>query len=234
MKFRWLEEILHSSLHGTTKFVGIEIWTHSNKAGENAHPGTKTIARNLGISLRTVNTHVGILRRAGWIVRTSESNKSPYRDWADVYALVLPDRTQPGLRTVEARGRTDRTQRGSDRTQLGSDRAQSGLRTNKYLPTGFYQNSDPEGSGPLPRTPAIPANWQDEFEPVEEWLESIVAGMDALELNTALSMWEQGCNPRAIVNKLLADRQTFLESESSLMSRHEIFTQNPQRRCKGK
>lgn len=94
-KFRWLDDLMRSSLHPTTKLVGYELWSPATSDGANSHPGTQTIADNLGISVRSVVTHTKILRDGGWVVRTAKANaKDGRRKYADSYALSFEYRTQ--------------------------------------------------------------------------------------------------------------------------------------------
>ena len=43
---------------------------------------------------------------------------------------------------------------------------------------------------------------RDDYEELEEWLESQLCGLDCMEIGAALGMWCDGRHPKAILNAL--------------------------------
>ncbi|HHL4081267.1 helix-turn-helix domain-containing protein [Burkholderia sola] len=64
----WRHAILNSNLPSTTRHVLLTLSCHVNDAGEDAYPSTKTLARESGLSEKSVCTHLGIAREAGWFI----------------------------------------------------------------------------------------------------------------------------------------------------------------------
>lgn len=155
LKFEWPRQLLTAALHDTTKLVGLALWNYTDSAGNNARPGHRRLAEDLGKSERTIKTHMGILRDGGWIVRTSKPNTNPNRRWADVYALTLPVGVQPRLHSKGDGDRPDAVgvQSGADQVQLGADQVQPRLHSNKsFTPNQFQQETGPRSRG---RSPGI-------------------------------------------------------------------------------
>lgn len=89
-KFEWHRAFMASSLTITQKVVGVRVWDYVGADGTNGFPGRAALARDLGVSQKTVGRALVACRAAGWLTRTSEGRSCPRRDWSDVYALAYP------------------------------------------------------------------------------------------------------------------------------------------------
>jgi hypothetical protein len=65
--FTWRTAILESSLPATTRHVLLTLSCHMNDAGESCFPSIERLSRETGLSTRSVSTHLGKAREAGWI-----------------------------------------------------------------------------------------------------------------------------------------------------------------------
>ncbi|MFJ6155551.1 helix-turn-helix domain-containing protein [Pseudarthrobacter sp. NPDC092184] len=134
LKFAWHRALLESTLHDTTKLVGVALWDYADKDGCRAFPGNKTIAQRLDKSDRTVKSHMKKLRDEGWIERTSVSkNVAADRRLADEYRLVIPGgKVQSSLHLTEV----GKVQSGPpSKVQPGASKVQGSLHPNKHLRT---------------------------------------------------------------------------------------------------
>lgn len=75
------------------KAVAHAVASYSNSEGENAHPGVTLLMRDTGLSERTVRRHLTDLVTLGWIACTAKGHSGRGRNFADVYALRIPDLT---------------------------------------------------------------------------------------------------------------------------------------------
>jgi hypothetical protein len=66
--FSWREALLESNLAPTAKHVLLTLACHMNDLGNGCFPSTKTLARQTGLSERSVCTHLKEAKKAGWIV----------------------------------------------------------------------------------------------------------------------------------------------------------------------
>jgi DNA-binding transcriptional MocR family regulator len=76
-------------LERAQKWVLIALAYHANDAGENAFPSVATLARETGLSVRTVHTHLRELERRGYISGLREKSRltTVYRIHADKLPL---------------------------------------------------------------------------------------------------------------------------------------------------
>ncbi|MDP9692709.1 UNVERIFIED_ORG: DNA-binding Lrp family transcriptional regulator [Arthrobacter globiformis] len=215
-KFRWTDAILDCDLHDTTKLVGLTLATAANAKGQNSHLGCAKIAQRLNKSVRSVKDHLKRLRDDGWIIRTYNSNDFSRRDYADVYALAIPDRVQQALHPVDpwetSAGDGDRVQSGAHRVQSGVDRVQPALHPNRFSPTGLEQHAAPNGAAPAsPRPTPVPASqppqdWETNSLALDQWLERVLPEITQEEWTVIYGMQSNGRHPRAIFNKILKMR----------------------------
>lgn len=71
--FRWREALTsrHGPASSTQRHVLLTLSLHMNRTGGSCFPSTKTLARETGLSERTVVTHLGEAAEAGWIGRSN-------------------------------------------------------------------------------------------------------------------------------------------------------------------
>ena len=100
-RFSWERQILATPLHPTTKLVALALAVYGNKQGVNCHPGNKALAKALGLSERTVERHLGILRDVGLVARTFRGSAAGRQRLADVYQLVVADDLAQRLANLE-------------------------------------------------------------------------------------------------------------------------------------
>lgn len=99
-RFAWERQVLKTPLPPMTKLVALALATYGNKAGRNAHPGNKVLANDLGLSDRTVERHLGVLRDVGLINRVFRGSAAGRQRLADVYELVVADDLAQRLATL--------------------------------------------------------------------------------------------------------------------------------------
>ena len=112
--FSWREAVLESNLHATTRHVLLTLACHMNDLGAGCFPSTRTLEKQTGLSRRTVETHLAVARRVGWITveRRGDSGQGWRRHeyriaWPADVAKDVPhvsDETGKGvLQAVESR-----------------------------------------------------------------------------------------------------------------------------------
>jgi len=65
--FRWRKAIMNSNLPSTQRYVLHVVGFHMNGDGGECFPSTKLLARETGLSERTVVTHLMDARKKGWL-----------------------------------------------------------------------------------------------------------------------------------------------------------------------
>ena len=91
--FRWRTAILNSNLPSTQRYVLHVVGFHMDKHGRNCFPSTKTLARETGLTERTVITHLRNSRNEGWL-RVSERRREG-KDWKlHTYTPGFPQGTE--------------------------------------------------------------------------------------------------------------------------------------------
>jgi len=68
-RYRWLDAIRSGDLSRTTRLVAHSLVRHGKVNGNDIFPGTRLLAREAGLSERTVCTHLNILVRRGFLGR---------------------------------------------------------------------------------------------------------------------------------------------------------------------
>lgn len=194
-KLQWLESLRGADLTHAEFRILVIIATYTNANRTNAFPGFTTIVRESRVDEKTARSALRSLQAKGYLVLLEEGGNRHWKGKANVYGVTTP--------VAQTKGGNDSRKGGND------SRARGGIIGG---PSGYENRaldpSAPSGAGPLPRTPALPTNWENNYGAVEEWLEQHL-GIDSMESNTALNMWEDNYNPRAIWNKILADRSQF-------------------------
>lgn len=65
--YTWRAGIIKSDLLSTTRHVLLTLSCHVNDAGESAYPSTALLAKETGLSERSVITHLSIAKDLGWL-----------------------------------------------------------------------------------------------------------------------------------------------------------------------
>lgn len=88
-----------------TKTFGLLLATYAAADGTRIHPGEEVLARDAGVSERTVRTHLKRLREEYYLIeRTSRGSDAGRRGgWSDEYRLVIPDDITDRVELVEPR-----------------------------------------------------------------------------------------------------------------------------------
>lgn len=95
-RFEWERAVLRLAMPTTTKLVALTLAIYGNRDGSGIHPGEARLARELGLSQRSVRGHLWTLReRLRLIVR--ESHGGSRSGLADTYRLGLPNDLDPAL-----------------------------------------------------------------------------------------------------------------------------------------
>ena len=88
-KWSWQQAILESALPPTTRHVLLTLATYMNSHGDNCFPSHQTIAKNTGLTVRSVITHIQVAVDAGFLVK--EKRNLPGRVWdANEYYPSFP------------------------------------------------------------------------------------------------------------------------------------------------
>ena len=77
--FRWRSAIAQSELQPTTRHVLLTLSLHMNELGENCFPSTRTLAKETGLSERSVCTHLQMAKELGWLIK--ELHRYTSRGW---------------------------------------------------------------------------------------------------------------------------------------------------------
>lgn len=86
----WRGAILKSDLEPTTRHVALTLSTYMGDVGESAHPGPTRLAKDTGLSLRTVKHHLGVLVDRKWLVITEHGGLKGEKRKANCYAANVP------------------------------------------------------------------------------------------------------------------------------------------------
>lgn len=99
-RFDWEKLIRASNLESMTRLVAMVAASYSDKNGTNVRPGRKLLAAGCGTSKRTIERHLAILVRRGFLHCVESSGSVAGRAGAaDVYQLTAPTpatRLSPG------------------------------------------------------------------------------------------------------------------------------------------
>lgn len=93
--YRWRMAVQRSDLHATSRNVAWTLSTHMNREGGSCWPSINRVARESGLSRRTVQRHVVLLEVEGWlrVERSKGGQNATHR-----YQATFP----PGLNGVTA------------------------------------------------------------------------------------------------------------------------------------
>ena len=102
--FSWREALLESKRAPTTRHVLLTLACHMNEFGNGCFPSTKTLARQTGLSERSVCTHLEVAMKAGWI--TVQKRRLSGRAWKrHEYQISWPQGTE--LPSAPSKARKD-------------------------------------------------------------------------------------------------------------------------------
>lgn len=156
-RFEWERQVLKTPLPSMTKLVALGLATYGNKSGRNAHPGNRVLAEALGLSDRTVERHLGILRDAGLLDRVFRGSAAGRRRLADVYELVVADDLDERLKNLGTPDTRDVCIATDHPTVVTGDRTVPGAKhptERAEHPTPVTGTPDTEGRSP--DTPVAP------------------------------------------------------------------------------
>lgn len=101
-RFEWERVVMAVDIAPTTKLVALGLATFANRSGGNAHPGNARLARELNVTVRTVERHLETLRSVGLVERTFRGSAAGRRRMADVYRLVVADDLHDRVSFIES------------------------------------------------------------------------------------------------------------------------------------
>lgn len=92
-RFQWEQSLRMLALPWETKAFGLLLATYAAADGGRIHPGEEVLARDSGLSERTVRRHLEALRERYCLIERVSSGAAAGRraGWSDVYRLVVPD-----------------------------------------------------------------------------------------------------------------------------------------------
>ena len=70
--FSWRDQVSRSDLPASSKHVALTLALFMSEAGDSCFPAIKTIAGRMSCAESTVKTHLRVLQKAGWIVKTHQ------------------------------------------------------------------------------------------------------------------------------------------------------------------
>lgn len=89
--FSWRAAICESALGSTTRHVALTLSLYMSERGDSAHPGARRLARDTGLSERSVRAQLGILVDGGWLVLAERGGLLGEARHANVYQAQVPD-----------------------------------------------------------------------------------------------------------------------------------------------
>ena len=92
-RFEWEQSLRMLGIPWETKAFGLLLATYAASDGDRIHPGEERLARDTGMSERTVRRQLTALRETYYLIeRTARGADAGRRGgWADMYRLVMPD-----------------------------------------------------------------------------------------------------------------------------------------------
>lgn len=93
IRFTWRKRVVRdASLTHSELRVLLELESYANEDGTNAHPGVNLISAELGINEKTVRRALKHGEELGYVIKTQAGRRGRGRNFADVFALSLPER----------------------------------------------------------------------------------------------------------------------------------------------
>lgn len=91
-RWDWIRALRESELDSTARLVAFTLSFHMDSDGTHAYPGPALLARESGLSLRSVKAKLRDLERAGWIECVKRGRSSANGRSANRYRATLPTR----------------------------------------------------------------------------------------------------------------------------------------------
>lgn len=106
-KWKWQHLIARSELSPTSRLVAHTLCLHGLTNGDRIFPSQLRLAAETGLTERSVCTHIDLIVRSGWLMRTI---KNTGRDWAGTtYILTVPTAALPMLEQLASPWEDDPT-----------------------------------------------------------------------------------------------------------------------------
>jgi hypothetical protein len=184
----------------SAKSTGLLLASYANRDGTSIRPGLKLLMANTGRKKRAIQNNITELMETGFLIQTSNWTPAEQKagKLANEYRLGLPSPGKPASDGVKGASGGDEgcTSKGASECtppdQVSPDHLQSTIPRDKLA-------GAPHGGAPQPSL--------DDYEDEEEYVEDAVDGYDGCEESTALGMIANGVHPRAVINKILAERR---------------------------
>jgi hypothetical protein len=119
--FEWREAFVRSNLAPVTRHVLLTLAMHMDTTGGSCYPNVRTLARETGLSRRTVMTHLRLARAGGWL---ASKRRGQGQGWAlTIYQAMVPDymRAETGQEALEFAERGERPSPRQDMERGESD-----------------------------------------------------------------------------------------------------------------
>jgi hypothetical protein len=191
--FEWIRNVSNSGLPAATQAVGFTLIRYAYKDGTNAHPGERLLGTKLGLGNRQIRRHLHALRDAGLIALTAGGATAQKRAWANVWKLTHPTTGHTRPQVTD-----DLRTSGPGPWDIGVPPTTPETPTNSVLAAGretAFLADDFEITSNL-----------DDLEALEEELGDLLFA-DPVEMSTITGMLQDGRHPKAIINKIRADRR---------------------------
>jgi hypothetical protein len=165
--FTWRTAISTSDLEPTTRHVALALSLYMNERGGSAFPGAARLAKDTGLSERTVRDHLGLLVRRGWLEILRDGGG---RARANEYAARFPE--------------TGNTERGSGNLDAANPAADDAKPGSSFPPT-LQEHSKTSPGKRRKRRPTRQYEWTVQQEQY--------ANEHGLVLNTEVDAWLDWC-----------------------------------------
>lgn len=88
----WRSALCDSDLEPTTRHVALTLSLYMNERGGSAFPGASRMARDTGLAVSTVRTHLAALVESSWLVLVEKGGVKGERKTANHYQATIPPR----------------------------------------------------------------------------------------------------------------------------------------------
>lgn len=199
LRYRWWDAIADDDELTTTDVaIAMVLSTHGRIDGTNIYPSKETLARKCKTSERTVYRSLKRLADRGYIADVSEIPRGQRgaKGLCTVYRMTLPVQSK----APDTDGEAPDTSGNTHLTPVADQY------THSNRPTQEHSDAAASGS-PLRAEPTIDLDDDWDYEDDLDRIEQAVDGFEAYDETTALGMLSSGVHPKAIINKIMADRR---------------------------
>lgn len=189
-KLSWQKTLRGADLTHAEFRILMIISTYTNAALENAFPSLSQIVHDCRVDPKTARAALKSLQSKGYLKLTRAGGNQHGKGLANVYAVTTPDVGR--VPTIPAKGTND---------------SREGYQS--VVPLQIMDQIINHSAVAGPASPDAPGfeDLSKDFDLFESWLIDNLMYMDESEFATVEGMWQADAHPRAILNKINADRK---------------------------